>query len=158
MVRRLRAEELLLPRERRPHVAPARRVDALVLDHGLVRAWPAAVKSVVHRPVCFLRDAPRWMHRGVREWLQRRGPASAEDLVLAARVQASHLRARRGARAVKQKFFPVVREPWIVVRGERVAFFCSLGRAPWRGRVFSQNRDFGVACKSFMCNDSISTH
>jgi len=37
---------------------------------------------------------------------------------------------RRGAWGVKQKFFPVVREPWGVVRGERGAFFCSTGRAP----------------------------
>jgi hypothetical protein len=37
---------------------------------------------------------------------------------------------RRGARGVKEKFLPVVREPWGVVRGERGAFFCSTGRAP----------------------------
>ena len=30
---------------------------------------------------------------------------------------------RRGARGVKEKFLPVVREPWGVVRGERGAFF-----------------------------------
>jgi hypothetical protein len=30
---------------------------------------------------------------------------------------------RRGAWAVKEKFLPVVREPWGVVRGEGVAIF-----------------------------------
>jgi hypothetical protein len=62
---------------------------------------------------------------------------------------------RRGAWGVKEKFLPVVREPWGVVSRRKGRDFWVMDCAPWWGRNFLQ---IGVDCASFMCNDSTSTH
>jgi hypothetical protein len=75
-----------------------------------------------------------------------------------------HVRTSKGLpRAVgrglsRKSFCPwfVNRGAWCAAKGAR--FFAAWGARRGGGAIFSQNRDFGVACASFMCNDSTSTH